>query len=1379
MSAEFPVGRFELDPRDKVTLMTLLGCFGNDNSGILCSNLQFQCFAMIGQYFSELEQLSLIPSDLDSFADFQWFQPKPEDSVKVAEHSFGSLSQMKLTPSGTQNSFSEPNGESGPVRSVRLTSGQLSMPGTVSFTFEIDLDQNAQKSEKKTEFMSISDGASVDLLEIAFDQSRHSIKLSMGLSRDPSDSEEGLQLRLELKSDSVQFAKPNSIFLPIKENFAQKTSHNQKFILLFKKRNKRDTEILLLRMNTSSVSGENLISSNLVVSAPKAELDFSDFRVSLMSFWDQEAFKLRVVRLMLSDSAGSLWMTRISSPLSRVSDECRVSCLVGRLPLDKQELKSAMMSRETPFANQSKICWLCPADSVFQVATGMCSEYCKRNTFNRNGNCEDCALEDCAEQPSKLTYQLELGDTETPDQLRLTPSISHLVFDRKMYENNFEIYRSFEGQPFEKQTFKVEVEEDSQTGIFTLSDLATRAQVVTKQASNTLSSDTSSKKAQRFVKYRVQLRPSAQVKDINRNLVSSAPLYIEAPLAESSIDPLSGARENPIRVPGSVSTLHSDLFIHPRYSSCFSTFSDAGARVFAIVLYALYLAIILIFVGFCLLCWGKLSPFRFSTGATHLFVSCACVFLSIVFCVFYEFDSPPTLDLFLRHLFHISVSWHGIFRQPAFQNHQNNSQFLYNFFRVITKKSFELSIVQSVFLNFGIILLILFLLWIIGAGIYFTVLKPKTKAKNPKINSQKVTKPQKIDSIQIKNTGEVLHSPTDSAPASFSRRVFLALAFLLPTSITLSLSVELMFFISFEFHRAHPVHPLFIASLVVSVCLLLAFAILLCWLLYFPFSYFSRFNRLHLPLPLKTDPQFQSKLKARADAVKALNQGHSDLTFLNFTDQRSQFSPFAWLFVLQGLKFRFPGPHFLGLTASLFSLYGIFAAVLPDSSAIIANFVVVSALFLLALSFPLVSTLENVFLVLGYLIFWVGHLLLLILALTRFSAATNCRLGQAIWALFAIGWFVLALGLLYSMLRFCLYLKKKSAGYSGQMAHAVGIPQSGPNKPKADQMVSIPRSFSLGKQSQQRLIQARSRAKLVDVHKNAVSANANLKPKLKHKTFSEDFDGNLINVNHQEQFLKSEKRKKKKLIIKNYQKRIDQTTERNTRTLQPDEDSGEDWNGPVSPFGEEGTSEEMELAFKPIESKHSRHARDDERSKSRSRKYRHDTPQPKFELEYQPKNIGQSHLEVTRRKSRNRFHQRHSKSQQRRMKSGRQMAVRPEEGGDSSRLPEEDIQANFYVARVKTRINSSDYDRLSRTYNFNSGDSKMLNFRTRTGRQVNLSGLTTSPERKIVYRNRQNENVFFTKDSGKLEKNKGEMDAIRPDYHHHHGQHLVISQEYK
>ena len=84
-----------------------------------------------------------------------------------------------------------------------------------------------------------------------------------------------------------------------------------------------------------------------------------------------------------------------------------------------------------------------------------------------------------------------------------------------------------------------------------------------------------------------------------------------------------------------------------------------------------------------------------------------CMFQAIVFCVFYEIEMPPSLDLFLRHLYRISTQWHGAIRNEAIRNHQDNEDFNYNYEKIIKKKYFELSVVQNILINFGIMILIL------------------------------------------------------------------------------------------------------------------------------------------------------------------------------------------------------------------------------------------------------------------------------------------------------------------------------------------------------------------------------------------------------------------------------------------------------------------------------------------------------------------------------------------------------------------------------------------------------------------------------------------------------------------------------------------------
>ena len=446
---------------------------------------------------------------------------------------------------------------------------------------------------------------------------------------------------------------------------------------------------------------------------------------------------------------------------------------------------------------------------------------------------------------------------------------------------------------------------------------------------------------------------------------------------------------------------------------------------FAIAFYIFYVIIILAFIAFVILFWNKRLPFRSSTGITHLFVSCCCVFQAIVFCVFYEIDSPPTLDLFLRHIYRISTKWHGAFRNEALKNHGSDPKFKNDYGKFIRNKPFELSVVQNLCINFGIIALILTILWVISLGLYFVFLRLKTPKKTG--NDPKNPKPKITDEI-----GKMI-SP-DASSRTFMQRLALSFAFLLATAMSLAFTVEIMFYIFFEFHKATPTSHLFQFSLAFALFAFLIHLALILWVLAYPFLFLRQFKGVKPLAPKKTNPQYDIELKNYNLDLKAYNTKYSDLTMLDPDPSKKKHAPYCWLFIIQGLKFKLICPYFLGITSICYFFYSLFVAVAykPGHSGVIVNFLIVTFLFLQTLLFPLVNFLENIFLIAGYFFFWLGYFMLMILSVAVKGGKARCRLGNAINAFFFIGWFILMLGVLYCMFMLWNFLRGKKSGYTSQ-----------------------------------------------------------------------------------------------------------------------------------------------------------------------------------------------------------------------------------------------------------------------------------------------------------------------------------------------------------
>jgi heme/copper-type cytochrome/quinol oxidase subunit 2 len=405
---------------------------------------------------------------------------------------------------------------------------------------------------------------------------------------------------------------------------------------------------------------------------------------------------------------------------------------------------------------------------------------------------------------------------------------------------------------------------------------------------------------------------------------------------------------------------------------------------------------------------------------------------------------PPTLDLFLRHLYRVSTQWHGALRNESIRTYKNSSEFNFNYYRTIRQKPFEMKVVQNIFINFGIMMIILSLIWIVALILYFLFLRiKKTKVNKPEndTNLKNQGKSKSPVKLQIDQTGktsaqdEILYSSVTYP--SFLKRLALSFAFLIAATLSLSFTVEIMFYIFFEFHNSQPKHVLFKVSLACAVVIFIIHLILILYVLAYPFLFLKKL-RVNAPKPPAKDvPNYQDALKLHKQKILAFNAKYPDITFLNSSPTKAEHAPFCWLFVLQGLKLTFIRPYFMGLTSLLYVFYSMFLALIPvpPHVAVILNFLIVTLLFGYMLLFPLVNLLENIFLIAGYFFFWLGYLLLLILSVGVESPVSRCHLALAIASLFFLGWLILFFGFLYSLFNFCRYNFGKKAAYTSQVVH--------------------------------------------------------------------------------------------------------------------------------------------------------------------------------------------------------------------------------------------------------------------------------------------------------------------------------------------------------
>lgn len=902
--------------------------------------------------------------------------------------------------------------------------------------------------------------------------------------------------------------------------------------------------------------------------------------------------------------------------------------------------------------------------------------------------------------------------------------------------------------------------------------------------------------------YRVQLKPSSRIIDQNRNLVYSDPLLASTSNTAFSA-PVVAPVANVMNIPGNVTTAHSNLLVDKKYASCFSFFSDKVLNNFAIAFYVFYVILFILFILYVILLWNKVAPWRFDSAVTHLFVSSACMFQGIVFCVFYEIDMPPTLDLFLRHLYRVSTHWHGAFRNEALRNHEANPDFNFNFFRVVRQKPYDLDVVQNIFINFGVILLILVVLWVVSAVLYFIFLRIKpapardsTAFPGPadQTPDSKPTQTQKFEPAPMLKLS--MDNPT------FLQMLSLSFAFLLATAITLAFTVELIFYCVFEFYKASPRHSLFQASLAFAILFFICLLALILWVLFTPFALLKDINKQRPVKPSPNSKNYKHELQVYESTLIIFDQFHSDISFLDLSRLREKYAPFQWLFVVQGLKLKLLRPYFLGITAFLYFLYAMFLVVLstPAHLAVIVNFVIVSLLLVQTFFFPFVNFLENIFLLVGHLFFWIGYFLLLLLSVSAFSTNNLCHMGLAIAALMFLGWLVLMFGVIYAMVRLCLFFAKIGSKYQASPVTGEAEDKNSKKGNKGEQT----KRENMRNEDHFQTFQVNGENVRNEENKDTRKEKKNkFRDKIKSKTFSEDIDksfksGIASNQRRGEQSGHRHEddknvRVNKNALLMDSGVRPDQTTDRGTTMLMPDVQSEE-----VTQEGKIGLSPDLpifetfqqknEHEFMVSENKNlledkERHrikkTREQEISKEKRRRRRQSRGKEKLtkrieeireeieerkshfdqeetphsELDYKMRNVQQ--LSGTRRKSRNKFHERYRKSRKfrdqeqgfsRHLVDTRPLKIESDtskalnyiskEGSRSARrdlrrAPEEDLQGQFQFGEVQTRITQRNRR--------GANEDQVLKIDRLEEELENPFELEDSTEREIVFRNQSNE----------------------------------------
>ena len=976
---------------------------------------------------------------------------------------------------------------------------KMSNPGLshfASFSFEIQFEAWKPSEDMAKSFPTLSPDKIVKIFEILSSngQSMFSLLITGSFSSANSNSESagtGFYLKVEVGGKAVDMSgdvalTPNDISPPAK--FNEKTvpiskipiNKNSKFIMYIQQMDNNRVKLHLFVINNNSETEDQIISQYVFLSDANSKILFKNGTFNILSDSVNKLQNFQLKRFIISDSLGDLLSHKIKSKLSSVANTCSHTCLLGGLIKTTRKFKESVRSFDISEPISNQICWACPSLMLFEVESGHCVGHCMLGTKNVFGNCESCLFSDCSDARNKLRYSMSHVAESGVDKLTLTPSIPYLEFDEKIYSDNFEVFRSDAGEKFQKVSFTTATDNKTETGTFIISQtseiinkpntesptITTDEKPVATISSRILQITTPNDKSEVAVVstnnansrvYKIVLKDSAEIIDSNRNLVYFDPLTYRVSKPVVTLAYMNDFEAQPVSpkaffmpIPAPVTDAHKNLYVSSDYKACFPGVDDQVLNSLAIALYIIFLIIVVIFVLFVLLCWNKFLPFQFQTAGVHMFMHSVFVFQAVTFSVFYQFDIPPSLDLFLRHLYRVSTKWHGAFRNQALEDYSSDFLFNYNYYRVIRKKHYELSVVQNIFINYGLILLLFAILWLISIVFYFLFLRKKSgtfkKMNNltKQLSAEEKTvtnnlkkeeretigkhkKKKKYYSNNSHESGKKRISKNKNMQESFMTKLARSFAFLLAFTFSLSFTIEVMFYILFEFDNSDAQHSFFLASLIFSIIFFIIHLGLIGFTVYYPIKYKSDLLPKMKPIPDvvgQINPNKDKAVKKHKDKLervkKFITEKHNDISLLKNFHCKDRIWPYSFLFIVQGLNFGGGRQFFMGISLILYFLYTIILTLIPVPGhvAVIINFCIVLVLFVLCVLRPFVDKIQNIILIVGYLLFFIGYLLLMIIGVSDSRSETQCNLGFAVLAFFFAACIILMLGVIYALINF-------------------------------------------------------------------------------------------------------------------------------------------------------------------------------------------------------------------------------------------------------------------------------------------------------------------------------------------------------------------------
>ena len=519
--------------------------------------------------------------------------------------------------------------------------------------------------------------------------------------------------------------------------------------------------------------------------------------------------------------------------------------------------------------------------------------------------------------------------------------------------------------------------------------------------------------------YRLRKKINRHVVNKNRDLLHDNDILYNSNtdskiLNEYHPDYMSNKNINGYRLDKNTTTLvHEDYIVDNKYAECKESLNDNTYYNLALALFILVIIGVVVFVLNSLLFWNKRSLTEHNSFSIPVFMLLILTFHAMIFSQFYEFKIPPTIDLFLRHCYRLAIQWHGAFREHAINGSINSVSLKTAYYDNLLQKRFDMGIVHNILINIGVILIILFVLYILC--VVFSVLLTKKL-------------PCHFEQYEMNN----IKSDKTWVNLPFMDRFSLSFAMKMIYVGWLVFSVELPFYIVHEFVSPSFEHGLFQASFAFAIIIGIIHLVIIGFVMFVA----ARLNSFYMnkegftEIPT-TDIIENTKLSTivvkddkKDSNIKKVDKVLDIMTKGSKTVQSTLrgSSYYYYLFVVQGTKRNTFAVFQMSIIAIIFTLFGItISAGYANKSniAVWVNTVFIIGLmvymFIYPTRYPLIAKLMIVF---ALLLFFLAHLLLAILSTEADSMFGNngCRIGTAVLALFFVSIVILLLTMILAMI---------------------------------------------------------------------------------------------------------------------------------------------------------------------------------------------------------------------------------------------------------------------------------------------------------------------------------------------------------------------------